>query len=87
MAERDRVGGPYLLVLAGAAVGVCLFMLPVPLWAGAGALGAVLLLGVVLRLLAGRPGDLAVRAPAIDALVLGGLGLALLLGAVLMAVR
>lgn len=86
MVGQDRVGGPYLLVLAGAAAGVCVLMLRLPLWLGAGVLGAVILSGALARLLAARPGDLAVRSRATDVVVLTGLGCALLLSAVLMVV-
>lgn len=86
MAGQDRIGGPYLLVLAGAAAGVGVLLARPPLWLGASALGAVLLLAAVARLLVSRPGDLAVRTKALDVLTLGGLGCALVLNGVLMVV-
>jgi hypothetical protein len=81
---EDRVGGPYLLVMAGAAVGVCVLMLRLPLWLGAGLMGVAILGGALVRLLGTGSGALAVRARGIDVLVLTGLGVALLLSGVLM---
>jgi Protein of unknown function (DUF3017). len=86
LAGQDRIGGPYLLLLAGAAAGVGVLLSSVPLHLSAGVLGGVLLLGAVLRLVVSRPGDLAVRSKAIDVLTLGGLGCALVLSGALMVV-
>ncbi|MEV5413962.1 DUF3017 domain-containing protein [Thermopolyspora sp. NPDC052614] len=84
MTGEGRVGGPYLLVMAGTAVGVCALMLRLPLWLGAGLMGAAILCGALVRLLGAGSGALAVRARAIDVLLLTGLGVALVLSGVLM---
>lgn len=86
LAGQDRVGGSYLLVIAGTAAGVCVLLARLPLWLGAGVMGAAILVGALVRLLASRPGDLAVRTRAVDVLTLVALGCALVLSGVLMVV-
>ncbi|ETK33257.1 DUF3017 domain-containing protein [Microbispora sp. ATCC PTA-5024] len=78
--------GPYLLVAAGAVVGLCAIALGAPPPAGATVMGCALVVGALVRLRAAdaRAGALAVRSRGMDALVLGGLGALLVLGSLLL---
>ncbi|MEV7971434.1 DUF3017 domain-containing protein [Sphaerisporangium sp. NPDC088356] len=73
---NGRAWGPYLLILAGAAVGLGAIAMGLPAWAGSLIVACSVLLGAVLRLLV--PGDreslLAVRNRRTDAVTYGVLG-------------
>ncbi|MFF3440335.1 DUF3017 domain-containing protein [Streptosporangium sp. NPDC002721] len=73
-ANRERWGA-YPLVMGGALAALTLsVLLGLPYWGGI-AMGAVMMLGALVRLASG--GRLAVRRKATDVVTLGGLGLAL----------
>lgn len=69
--------GPYLLILAGAVVGVAVIFLVDPRWGGF-TLGAVLMIAAALRF-AGYGGQLAIRSKRVDVSImgLGGFGVVL----------
>ncbi|GIH89560.1 DUF3017 domain-containing protein [Planobispora siamensis] len=81
MSTTEERWGPYPLILVGAVLAVAYAALVAPYW-GAFALGAVIALGAVVRLAGG--GRLAVRKKATDVVTLGGLGLALMAGALVL---
>jgi hypothetical protein len=78
----DDRWGPYPLVLAGAVLSVACAVLVHVYWGGF-ALGAVLTLGALARLI-GAGGRLAVRQRATDVVTLGLLGVALMAGALIL---
>jgi hypothetical protein len=86
--NKDRVGGPYLLVLAGTAAGIVGLLLGLPASASGVIVGVPILGGALLRWL--RPdagaGDLASRSKGVDVLVLGLLGGALVVSGLLFLV-
>ncbi|WP_214408821.1 DUF3017 domain-containing protein [Sphaerisporangium fuscum] len=80
---------PYLLTLAGAAVGLGTIAMGLPAWAGSLIVAASVLSGAVLRLLVPGDGDsmLAVRSKRTDAVTYGVLGGALAVIALSVAVQ
>lgn len=86
---NGRAWGPYLLVLAGAAVGLGTIAMGLPAWAGSLIVATAVLVGAVLRLLVPGDGDslLAIRGRRADAVISGILGGALALVALSLAVQ
>ncbi|WP_248965491.1 DUF3017 domain-containing protein [Sphaerisporangium perillae] len=80
---------PYLLILAGAAVGLGAIAMGLPAWAGSLVVAGSVLVGAVLRLLVpdGEEGLLAVRRRRTDAVTFGILGGVLAVVAVSVAVQ
>ncbi|WP_405144721.1 DUF3017 domain-containing protein [Sphaerisporangium sp. NBC_01403] len=73
---NGRAWGPYLLILAGAAVGLGAIAMGLPAWAGSLIVACSVLFGAVLRLLVhgDRESMLAVRDRRSDAVTYGVLG-------------
>ncbi|MFC4531392.1 DUF3017 domain-containing protein [Sphaerisporangium dianthi] len=73
---RGKGWGPYLLVLAGAAIGFGAIAMGLPAWAGSLVVAGSLLLGAVLRLVVpgGDENLLAVRRRRTDVVTYGVLG-------------
>jgi hypothetical protein len=80
--STKRTWGPYLLVMAGAALGLGAIALGEEPWIGGVIVGAALLTGALLRLWTSdrRAGALVSRSRGLDALTLAALGVALVLG-------
>jgi hypothetical protein len=87
--NRDRVGGPYLLVLAGTAAGIAGLVLGLPAAACGVIVGVAILFGALLRWLRpdAKAGALAGRTKGTDVLVLGLLGGALVVSGLLFLVH
>ena len=81
--------GPYLLVTATTAAGLCAIGLGVPVAAGGAIMGCGMLAGSLIRLAVSerRAGALAVRSRRMDALTLAAFGAALAIGSLLMLLR
>jgi hypothetical protein len=84
-----RAWGPYLLILAGAAVGLGTIAMGLPAWAGSLIVAFSVLVGAVLRLIVpgGTESLLAVRDRRTDALTFAVLGGAMTVVAISVAVQ
>ncbi len=72
---KERVGGPYLLVLVATAAAIAALVLGLPASAGGVLIGVPLLCGALHRYLSPRSrGALALRTRGVDALVMALLG-------------
>lgn len=86
---RRTAWGPYLLVAAGALIGLGVIGLGLPIPAGGTLMGCAFLAGSVVRLVASerRAGALAIRTRRMDALTLAAFGVALVVGSLLLLLR
>ncbi|GAB3885867.1 DUF3017 domain-containing protein [Microbispora bryophytorum] len=87
--SESTAWGPYLLVVAGAAAGLGVIGLGVPVPAGGAIMGCGFLAGSLIRVTVSerRAGALAVRSRRMDALTLAAFGAALVIGSLLMLLR
>ncbi|MBX6387082.1 MAG: DUF3017 domain-containing protein [Microbispora sp.] len=87
--RESTAWGPYLLVVAGAAAGLCVIALGMPVPRGGAIMGFGFLVGSLVRVTVSerRAGALAVRTKRMDALTLAAFGVALVVGSLLMLLR